>query len=57
MKFNHVGWQIGINYQTESPQGIDLPYLKRVIDRSADSGMNFIRLMMLSYGYFCFSMK
>ena len=53
MKFNYVGWQVGINYQTEDPRGVDLPYLKRLIDRSADSGMNFISFMMLSYAYYC----
>jgi hypothetical protein len=53
MKLDYVGWQVGINYQAADAQGIDLPYLKQVIDRSADSGMNFISLMMLSYAYFC----
>lgn len=52
MTFDYVGWQIGINYQAEG-HGIDWPYLKQVIDRSADSGMNVISLMMVSYGYFC----
>ena len=28
-------------------------YVKNVIDRSSDSGMNFISFMMLSYAYFC----
>lgn len=53
MKFKHVGWQVGINYQTRPPQGIDFAYLKQLIDTSADSGMNFISLMMISYAYFC----
>lgn len=53
MKFNYVGWQIGINYQTPDPEGVTLNYVKDLIDRSADSGMNFISLMMLSYAYFC----
>ena len=51
-KFAYVGWQVGVNYQAEG-SGIDWPYLKNVIDRSADAGMNFISLMMVSYGYFC----
>jgi hypothetical protein len=53
VKFKHVGWQIGISYQAPQKQGIDWPYLKNVIDRSADAGMNFISLMMISYAYFC----
>jgi len=53
VKFKHVGWQVGINYQTSSPQGIDFAYLRQLIDRSADAGMNFISLMMISYAYFC----
>lgn len=50
MDAEYVGWGIGITYQTVQSQGIDYPYLKEVIDRSADAGMNFISLMMLSYG-------
>ncbi len=53
MKLNYIGWQIGINYQAPQKYGIDWPYLKNVIDRSADAGMNFISLMMISYAYFC----
>jgi len=53
VKFKRVGWQVGINYQTSSPQGIDFAYLRQLIDRSADAGMNFISLMMISYAYFC----
>lgn len=53
MKHHYVGWQIGINYQAPEPEGISFSYLKEVIDRSADAGMNFISLMMLSYAYFC----
>ncbi len=52
MRFQYVGWQIGVNYQAEG-EGIDWPYLKQVIDRSADTGMNLLSLMMVSYGYYC----
>lgn len=52
MKMKYVGWQLGITYQSARPEGIDFPYLQAVIDRSAAAGMNFISLMMLSYGYF-----
>jgi hypothetical protein len=53
MKLDYAGWQVGINYQAPGPEGVSLAYLKEVIDRSADAGMNFISLMMLSYAYFC----
>lgn len=53
MEFNYVGWRLGVNYQTSDPKGVDLPYVKQVIDKSADSGMNFISFMMLSYACFC----
>lgn len=53
MRYQYVGWQLGINYQVADPQGLDWPYLKQVIDRSADAGMNFLSLMMLSYAYYC----
>ncbi|MBN1584614.1 MAG: hypothetical protein JXA89_28160 [Anaerolineae bacterium] len=52
MKFQYVGWQVGINYQAPG-QGVDWPSLKQVIDRSTDAGMNLISLMMVSYGYYC----
>jgi hypothetical protein len=52
MKCDYAGWQIGINYQTPEPQGVTLDYVKDVIDRSSDSGMNLISFMMLSYAYF-----
>lgn len=51
MNLDYVGWQLGITYQAPGPQGIDWPYLKDVIDRSADAGMNLLSLMMLSYAY------
>lgn len=53
MRLDYVGWQVGINYQAPAAHGVDLPYLRNVIDRSADAGMNFISLMMLSYAHFC----
>ncbi len=53
MKFDHVGWQIGINYQAPDPVGVTFDYLRDVIDRSADVGMNFVSFMMISYEIHC----
>lgn len=53
MESKYIGWRLGINYQVPDPQGLDLAYIKKLIDRSADFGMNFISFMMLSYACFC----
>lgn len=53
MKLDYVGWQIGINYQAPDPNGVTFDYVKDVIDRSADAGMNFISFMMVSHAYHC----
>jgi hypothetical protein len=53
MKPDYVGWQIGINYQAPDPSGVTFDYVRDVIDRSADAGMNFISFMMVSHAFHC----
>lgn len=51
-KIRYVGWQIGITYQSDKPQGLDRDYFLRLLDEMASHRMNFLSIMMLSYGYF-----
>jgi len=48
----HVGWQVGVTYQTRGPGGLDRDYLMRLLDEMARHRMNLLSLMMISYGYY-----
>lgn len=48
----HLGWQVGITYESASPQGNSLEKMLRLLDEMAQGGMNLLSLMMTSYAYF-----
>ncbi len=48
----YAGWQVGLTYQSDRPQGLDRDYLMRLLDEMAAEKMNLLSLMMQSYAYF-----
>lgn len=48
----YLGWQIGITYEAERPEGNTLPNMLKLLDEMAANGMNILSLMMTSYAYF-----
>ena len=48
-RLKHVGWQVGITYQTENRSGLNRRYLHDLLTEMSDHGMNFISFMMISY--------
>ncbi|MBU4199524.1 MAG: hypothetical protein KKE37_07315 [Verrucomicrobia bacterium] len=51
-KFQHLGWQVGLSYQTPRPEGKRPDELRQLIHEMRDHGMSFLSLMLLSYSYF-----
>ena len=51
-KLRYVGWQVGVTYQSDRPQGLDRDHFLRLLDEMAAHRMNLLSLMMLSYGYY-----
>ena len=51
-KLRHLGWQVGVTYQSMTPGGLNRDYLLRLLDEMAANRMNMLNLMMQSYGYF-----
>ncbi len=47
-----LGWQVGISYETPTPEGNDLPHMLRLLDEMAEHGMNCLSLMMVGYARF-----
>jgi len=48
----HIGWQLGLSYQTPRPEGKRPEQLRRLIDEMREGGMNLLSLMLISYSYF-----
>ena len=51
-RLRHLGWQVGLSYQTPRPEGKRPEELRRLIREMRDHGMNFLSLMLISYSYF-----
>lgn len=51
-RLRYVGWQVGLTYQSERPEGLDRDYFLRLLDEMAAQRMNLLSIMMLSYGYY-----
>ena len=49
-KFEYVGWQVGIAYQTKEKSGLTKEYLDDLLLEMKDNGMNFISFMMITHG-------
>ena len=50
--FRHLGWQVGLSYQTPRPEGKRPEELCRLTGEMRDGGMNLLSLMLVSYSYF-----
>ena len=50
--FRHLGWQVGLSYQTPRSEGKRPEELRRLIREMCDHGMNLLSLMLVSYSYF-----
>lgn len=48
----HLGWQVGLSYQTPRPEGKRPGELRRLIAEMRAGGMNLLSLMLVSYSYF-----
>jgi len=46
----HVGWQVGMTYQTRDKGGLSRSYLHDLLLEMWDNGMNFISFMMIAHG-------
>jgi hypothetical protein len=44
----YYGWQIGLTYGSQRPQGLDYPYCLNLLDEMAAQGMNLLSVMMQS---------
>jgi len=53
-KLRYVGWQIGVTYQSDKPQGLDRDYFLRLLDEMASHRMNLLSIMMLSLEFLPF---
>jgi len=51
-RFRHLGWQLGLSYQTSRPEGKRPEDLRRLIREMRDHNMNFLSVMLVSYSYF-----
>lgn len=51
-KLRHLGWQVGLSYQTPRPEGKRPQELRRLIREMRSHGMNLLSLMLVSYAYF-----
>ncbi len=51
-KLRHLGWQVGLTYQSMVEEGLSRDYMLRLLDEMAVNKMNLLSLMMMSYGYF-----
>jgi len=49
-RFEYVGWQVGIAYQTKDRGGLTKEYLADLLPEMKAVGMNFISFMMVSHG-------
>ncbi len=51
-RLRHLGWQVGLSYQTPRPEGKRPEELRQLIREMRDHGMNLLSLMLISYSYF-----
>ncbi|NQT51195.1 hypothetical protein HQ576_04060 [bacterium] len=51
-RLRHLGWQVGLSYQTPRPEGKRPEELRQLIREMRGHGMNLLSLMLISYAYF-----